>query len=79
MRYTTDGSEFESREVQEFSLPPFLPDQLWGTSYLLSNGYRDFTGGIKRQKREDDRWPPASVEVKNPGTHTYIPRTSSWC
>jgi hypothetical protein len=36
--WTTEGSEFESRQVQEFT--PRRLDRLWGPPGLLFNGYR---------------------------------------
>jgi hypothetical protein len=38
----------------------------------------DFPLGLKRPKREADRSPPSSAEVKNYGTIFSLPNTSSW-
>jgi hypothetical protein len=44
---------------------PRRPHRYWGPPNLLSNGYQGlFPGGVKRQVREADHSPPASVEVK---------------
>jgi hypothetical protein len=44
--WTTEGSQFESQYVQEFSLFHVCPQRHWGPPSLLSNGYRvAFQGG----------------------------------
>jgi hypothetical protein len=43
---------------------PCRPDRPWGSPSLLSNGYRGFSPGVKRLKREADHSPPTSAEVK---------------
>jgi len=40
------------------------PDQPWGPTSLLSNGYRFFPGGIEQPGRDPDPSPPSSTVVK---------------
>jgi hypothetical protein len=53
-------------EAKSFS-SSLCPDQLWGPSSLLSNGYRGgpLPGGKARTGRDADYSPQSSVDVKN--------------
>jgi hypothetical protein len=53
------------------------PDRLWGPPSLLSNGYRRLSPGIKRPRREADRSPPSSAQVKNGEAVSPLLHTSS--
>ena len=61
--YGLDGQGIESRwgggEIFRT-----CPDQPWGPPSLLYNGYRVFTGGKKRPRRDADPSPPSSAMVK---------------
>jgi hypothetical protein len=63
----------------EFFSSPQRPDRQWGPPSLLSNGYRWlFSRWLKRPGCEADHSPPSRAEVKNAGTITPLPFTSSW-
>jgi hypothetical protein len=53
---------------------PRRPDRLWGTTNLLSSGYRGiFLPGVKLPGREADQSPPTSTEVKKMWIYTSTP------
>jgi hypothetical protein len=55
---------------------PQRPDRHWGSTSLLSNGYRVISSGAKRLEREANHSPPPNPEVKNvwnyTSTSTYV-------
>jgi len=65
-----------------FSSPPH-PDRIWVPPSLLSNEYRGLLPGgwVKRLRRETDKSPPSSVEVKNVRSYTSTPPyvLMAWC
>jgi hypothetical protein len=55
------------------------PNLHWHEHNLQSSGYRGcFPGGVKRQRREADRSPSPSAEVKNCGAIPSLCDTISW-
>jgi hypothetical protein len=52
---------------------PHRPHRLWGPPSILSNGYRGFSWGVKRPRREVDHSPPTSAEVNKTWIHTSTP------
>jgi hypothetical protein len=78
MGWTTDGSDFESRYIQEFSLLQIIQtgSGVHPTSYPMDTGA--LSPGVKRPGREADQSPPASVEVKKMWIYTSTPHTPSW-
>jgi hypothetical protein len=73
MGWTTEGSEFESRYGQEFSLLHFVQTCSEGhpASYLKATGVSFL--GVMRQRHEADNSPPASAEVKKMWIYTSNP------
>jgi hypothetical protein len=73
MGWTTEGSEFESRYGQEFSLLHVVQtgSGVHPTSYPTCIG-GSFSGG-KRLGREADHSPPTSTEVKKMWIDTCTP------
>jgi hypothetical protein len=73
MGWMTEGSGFESRQGQEFSLLHVV--QIGSGDHPASYpiGTRSSIHGVKRQGREADRSPPASVEVKEMWIYTSTP------
>jgi hypothetical protein len=49
------------------------PDQPWGPTSLLYNGYRAFSGGKERPGRDADPSPPSSAVVKKGCSYTSTP------
>jgi hypothetical protein len=64
MGFTTEGSEFESRCGQEFSLLNVVPTGFGAHPASYPMGTAGIFPGGKRQRREADHSPPASAEVK---------------
>jgi hypothetical protein len=64
MDWTTEGSEFESRKDQEFSLLHVVQtgSRVHPTFYTMGTGA--LYPGVKRQGREADHLPPTIAEVK---------------
>jgi hypothetical protein len=73
MGWTTEGSEFESRWGQEFSLLRVVQtgSGVHPTSYPMGNG--EFSPGVKRQGHEADQFLPTRAEVKKIGIYTSTP------
>jgi hypothetical protein len=70
--WTTEGSEFESRQGQEFSLHVIHTGSgVHPTSYSMGTGALSLA--VKRPGRETDNSPPASVEVKKIWIYTPTP------
>ena len=59
--YGLDGPGNESRWGEIF----LLPDRPWGPPSLLNNGYRVFTGGGKRLRRDANPSPLLMPRSKN--------------
>jgi hypothetical protein len=66
-----DRDSVPGTEIFLFSTP--LPDQLWGRSSLLFNGYRRLSPEIKRPGREANHTPPSNAEVKNAWSYKSTP------
>jgi len=58
--YGLDSPGIESRWGEFFRT---CPDRPWGPPSLLYNGYRVFSGGKVRPRRDADPSPPSSAEV----------------
>jgi hypothetical protein len=54
------------------------PNQLRGPPSLLLNGYRWYLPGTKHPDRENDHWPPCSVELRMRGVIPPLLRVPSW-
>jgi hypothetical protein len=62
-----------------FFSSPQRPDWFWGPLSLLLNRYRRVLfPGVKRPGREANHSPPSRAKVKNVGTISPLPHTSSW-
>jgi hypothetical protein len=67
-----DRGSTPGRGWEFFSSQP-CPHLLWGPTNLLSNGYREFSTGVKRSGRDADHSPPSSAEVKSVWSYTSTP------
>jgi hypothetical protein len=74
--YGLDGQGVAVRvpvESRIFSSPR-LPNQLWGSPSLISNGYQGVVStGVKRPRREADHSAPNTAEVKKMWLYTFTP------
>jgi hypothetical protein len=72
--WTTEGSDFETRQGQEFSLLYVVQtgSGVHPTSYPMDTGGYLYSG-IKRPGREADHSPPTSAEIKKTSIYTSIP------
>jgi hypothetical protein len=77
MGWTTEGSEFEFRCGQEFSILHLVQTGSWvhPTCYPIGTGA--LSPGVKRLGREADRSPPSSTEVENGGAIPLLPHSPS--
>jgi hypothetical protein len=75
-----EGSEFESRWGQEFSILQIVQNgsEVHPTSYPMSTGGGSVSPGVKRPGREVDHSPQTSAEVKKMWIYTSTPHTPSW-
>jgi hypothetical protein len=72
MDWTTEGSEFESRRGQEFSLLHVVQISFGVNPNSHTMGTGAFSPDVKRQGREPDHSPPTSAEVKKMWIYTSI-------
>jgi hypothetical protein len=73
MGWTTEGSEFESRWGQEFSLLHVVQTGSGAHPASYPMGTGGSFPGVKRQGREADHSPSTSAEVKEMWIYTSTP------
>jgi hypothetical protein len=70
MDWTIDGSEFNSREGQEFSLLRVVKTGSGAHTAFYQMGTWALSPWVKRPGRESDDSPPTSAEVKKTWVYT---------
>jgi hypothetical protein len=75
------GIKFIKRTKKGFFSSLLHPDQLWGPSSLLFNGYQGLSSGVMQPRHEADHSLPFHAKVKNAQSYTstspYV--FMAWC